>query len=499
MLLVSPIWLFALAALSIPVAIHLWNIRPGKTLKVGSIALFTESSPKSSRSFKLLDILLLLLRCLLLILLAFLLAGPFWQQHLKAGKTKGWLLIPKENFNEVYQRFKPDIDSIGKKGYEFHYFDQSFPKADINELLQHPGKDTATAQPANYWALVRQLEHHIPATVTAELFTPNTISHFRGEKPATGLTLNWHTYTPADSVNTWLAGAWLTVNGNIRVVQGTATPGGTSYQYNDIKNGGQTGSVYQVGVDNGIPVVSLKNSKISVDTTTQRIAIYTDKHSIDANYLKAALMAVSQFTQRKTIIRQYTDAETIPADQDWIFWLSEDSIDDEIIDQAKNVLHYEDGKALETDTWMSNSGNEILMQGAVKIALHKNIGSKNIGSPVWADSFGNAVLSLDKGKTNMYHFFSRFNPAWNDLVWSDDFPKWIMDLTNHQPFEAGDHERRAISADQLQPTRISGSDMVANTQVHPIELTNYLWLALVLAFFAERWLATKNKTVLANG
>jgi hypothetical protein len=41
---------------------------------VGSISLFSESSPKSSRSFKLLDILLLLLRCLLLTLLAFLLA-----------------------------------------------------------------------------------------------------------------------------------------------------------------------------------------------------------------------------------------------------------------------------------------------------------------------------------------------------------------------------------------------------------------------------------------
>jgi hypothetical protein len=431
----NPIWLFALAVISIPVAIHLWNIRPGKTLKVGSITLFTESSPKRSRSFKLLDILLLLLRCLLLILLAFLLAGPLWQQHLKAGKTKGWLLIPKENFNEVYQRFKPDIDSFRKKGYEFHYFDKGFPKADLNRLLQQPGKDTATAQPANYWALVRQLEHHIPAAVTAELFTPNTITHFTGERPATGLTINWHTYTPANSVSTWLAGAWLTVNGNIRVVQGTATPAGTSYQYNDIKNGGQAGSAYQVGVDNGVPVVNLKNSKISVDTTTQHIAIYADKHAIDANYLKAALSAVSQLTQRKTIIKQYTGPEAIPADQDWIFWLSEDGIDDEIIDQGKNVLHYEDGKALGTDTWISNSGNEMLTQGAAKIALHKSISSKNIGSAVWTDGFGDPVLSMDKGKTNMYHFFSRFNPAWGDLVWSDDFPKWIMDLTNDQPVD----------------------------------------------------------------
>jgi UDP-N-acetylglucosamine:LPS N-acetylglucosamine transferase len=57
---------FALAALSIPVIIHLWNIRPGKTLKVGSISLITEASKSTKRSFKLLDILLLIIRCLLL-------------------------------------------------------------------------------------------------------------------------------------------------------------------------------------------------------------------------------------------------------------------------------------------------------------------------------------------------------------------------------------------------------------------------------------------------
>jgi hypothetical protein len=35
MLLTTPIWLFALAAIGIPVMIHLWNIKPGKTLEGG--------------------------------------------------------------------------------------------------------------------------------------------------------------------------------------------------------------------------------------------------------------------------------------------------------------------------------------------------------------------------------------------------------------------------------------------------------------------------------
>src|ERR1700743_1895371 len=124
MILLNAIWLFALAALSIPVAIHLWNIRQGKTLKVGSISLITVSSQKNSRSFKLHDLLLLLLRCLLLALLAFILMQPLWQKRINLAQIKGWILIPKESLKETYQKFKPEIDSLSKAGYEFHYFDK---------------------------------------------------------------------------------------------------------------------------------------------------------------------------------------------------------------------------------------------------------------------------------------------------------------------------------------------------------------------------------------
>ncbi|MGZ3929211.1 MAG: BatA domain-containing protein, partial [Mucilaginibacter sp.] len=118
MILLNSIWLYALAALCVPVAIHLWNIRQGKTLKVGSIALINTSSQKSSRSFKLHDLLLLVLRCLLVALLAFVLAMPLWQRHISSSGKKGWVMLPKENLTEAYQKFKPEIDSLTKKGYE---------------------------------------------------------------------------------------------------------------------------------------------------------------------------------------------------------------------------------------------------------------------------------------------------------------------------------------------------------------------------------------------
>jgi hypothetical protein len=49
----------------------------------------------------------------------------------------------------------------------------------------------------------------------------------------------------------------------------TLSPTGTSYQYTEVKNGGQTGSAsIQVSLDNGLPVVTFNQSKLPVDTAT---------------------------------------------------------------------------------------------------------------------------------------------------------------------------------------------------------------------------------------
>src|SRR4051812_26169096 len=121
MLFLNPLWLFAIAAVSIPVIIHLWNIKSGKTLKIGSIALISAAAKKSSRSLVINNKLLLAVRCLLLIILALLLSMPVWQSRFDNSKTKGWLLIPRENLSESYRKFKPLVDSLTRAGYQFHY------------------------------------------------------------------------------------------------------------------------------------------------------------------------------------------------------------------------------------------------------------------------------------------------------------------------------------------------------------------------------------------
>jgi len=505
----NPIWLFAIAAVTIPVAIHLWNIRPGKVLKVGSISLMDAASRKSSRSFKLLDIPLFILRCLLLIILAVLLAIPLWHNKLTAGKTKGWVLIPKENFSASYNKFKPRIDSLTSAGYEFHYFNTGFPKSDLKKILADP-KDSVfatTNQKSNYWNLTRQLDTTVLSTLPVYIFTPNQAKYFIGQKPQVALNLHWQTYIPADSTATWIAGAWMNTNNTIRVVQANSKPNGTVYTYANIQSGGdQPNSPYTVTINNGQAAVNLKTGNqqpVNVDTATLRIAVYSDNYVADANYLKAALQAVTGFTQRKTIIKEYSNSNAMPIGQDWLFWLSDKPANSKILANNHNVFIYETGKTVSSNSWLNNNGSYAVTLQQQKIGLFKLIEASagNNANVLWRDGFDNPILSKQQtGKNNSYHFYSRFNPTWNDLVWSDEFPSWMMKLmVDDKSVIAENHDKSILSQQQLMPSNISESHVISVKTTGTANLVNYFWLILVLLFLAERWLANRTQNLVTNG
>jgi Aerotolerance regulator N-terminal len=507
MILLNSIWLFALAALSIPVAIHLWNIRPGKTLKVGSIALIHTSAQKSSRSFKLHDLLLLSLRCLLLVLVAFVLGVPVWQKYIDSSSVKGWVLISRENLKESYQKFKPQIDSLTKAGYEFHYFNKGFSKAELNEVIAD-AKNTkliTDTNNASYWSLVQQLDRQIPASIPVYLFTPNGAIHFSGVKPQVSLNLHWQTFIPADSAKTWIAKAWLGNNNDVQVVQGNSTPRGTYYTNYTIRSVEQHNTPFLVNASSGRLSAGLKNSdqKVIVDTSTWRFAIYTEKATADAGYLKAALESIVQFTKHKSVIKQYTDAGQIPAHQNWIFWLSQKPINGSSAQNCDNLWRYEAGKIMDVNSSINDGERSLSTQN---IALYRSVIGNTYGQMLWHDGFSNPVLSLERHQhTNTYHFYGRFDPSWNNLVWSDDFPKMLLRLIVDDPGLNNKYDRRVTDQKQLLPLMDKGAHATTGKITDRIDLSHYAWLVLVLIFVMERWLAHKKaskmagKQILQNG
>ncbi len=73
---IEPLFLWASLAVVIPIAIHFWHQKQGKPLPWAAMQWLTEARQQQSRGLRLDNVLLLILRCLLLVLLAILLAKP---------------------------------------------------------------------------------------------------------------------------------------------------------------------------------------------------------------------------------------------------------------------------------------------------------------------------------------------------------------------------------------------------------------------------------------
>ncbi|UKT66050.1 BatA domain-containing protein [Pedobacter mucosus] len=444
-----PIGLLALAGLIIPLIIHLWNVKQGKTLKIGSIALLGESSRASSKSFKINDWLLLLLRCLLLILLSFILAQPFIKKTL-SGKNLGWVLVEKSNFPKVYKDNRKTVDSLTKLGFEIHDFNVGFAPLSLKDTLN---TDTTKLVSVNTTSLLNQLNQIIPAGNSVYLFAKHRLNTIGTTLPQINYKLNWKPLNEADTLSSWItdyAG---------KKYEAKSTPTNTVY----------------TAVNNN-------------DAASIKIAIYEPSGNADKKYLIAALNAIGSFSGRRIEINPTEKA-------DIGFWLADIPVTSTFksaINANGTLFQYEKGKVVTETSFINLEGTTV--------NLSKRIDSKDALNKVWEDGFGNAVLSTEKvAALNIYFFYNRFNPQWNQLVWNDIFVKALMPIVirneKAQAFGFEDHEadQRQLAANQKEIIQINKATSTSKTTKNE-SIANMLWIAALLILLIERILSFSNKT-----
>ena len=175
-----------MAGIIIPLLIHLWNVRKGKVLKVGSISFFSETAVSRARSLRWTDLLLLLIRCLIFILLAMFIAKPVWTSAFSPNQ-KGWILIDKNILHAAYNEYGKEIDSMMNGGATLHEFGGDFAEIKLSDSSHvKPGE-------VSYWELLRQLEKKIPGGLPVTIYTENRLLKFDGARPALNLDINWKT------------------------------------------------------------------------------------------------------------------------------------------------------------------------------------------------------------------------------------------------------------------------------------------------------------------
>jgi hypothetical protein len=446
-----PIGLLALAGLIVPLIIHLWNVKQGKTIKIGSIALLGESSRASSKSFKINDWLLLLLRCLLLILLVFILAQPYLKKIVSGESKKRWILVDKAIFPSVFKVQRKTIDSLLNKGYEIHDFNVGFAQLTLKDTATKETKETNTL---SYTALLNEANQILPSGTTVYLFADHRLSRFGNELPTVHYKLNWIPLKQTDTL-----GSWITAYAG-KKYEAKSNPSSTTYQ--------------TLNQAEEVPI---------------NIAIHEASGITDGKYLIAALKAIGSFTKRKIIINPPVEKADIG------FWLSEEPVPANFkasIVPNGTLFQYEKGKLIAAASFMDIDGRHV--------KLSKRISAINPAEKIWADGFGNAILANEKANNlNIYHFYSRFNPQWNELVWDGLFVKALMPIVIREKnptdfgFEDNPADQRTFSAKQQEITEINTTaSSTRTTQNEP--LGALFWIAALLIFTTERILSFRKKT-----
>lgn len=471
---IYPVALFALTSLMIPLLIHLWNVKTGKTLKIGSVLLLEYNSKSSEKSYRLSDWVLYLLRSLLLLLLVFILAEPFYESV--AGKTnqKGWILMERNQTNLVLEREYKKVDSLVALGYEIHLFEKGFPAFNLGKDKFDIESPISKNNLLSYSSLLKQLSTVLPNDFPVYLYSDSRLSRFGNELPKVGVDLHWLEIKTADSLESWLTQ-------------------GISHVY-EAKSGSNATYYEQVG---------------DPKRTVLHVLVHESFQENDAKYISTALSAIAEFTQSELQVSRWNrqDLGVENAEIDIAFWLSELDPDSAFIAKVKNggrLFSYEKGKETISKSFLhslgSGFGNEKF------ISLYKRIDVQEYkGEPLWVDGYGNHLLSVEKqANYKRFYFYSKLNPQWTDLVWSDQFlnlllPVLMGDEKNGNNFGYEDHplDRRLWANGQ--EIVMSKNNKIVKKQA-PLErvikatsAVTTLWVIALLVFMLERVLTFRRK------
>ncbi|MBX2899043.1 MAG: BatA domain-containing protein [Cyclobacteriaceae bacterium] len=172
----QPAWLWGLAALAVPVAIHLLSRKEGRVVPVGSLRHLRETTSQQFRGIKLNELLLLALRLLLLILLVLLLAGLFW----KNTERQAWVVVDRDLLQNT--RAIALADSLVAKGYEWRWLESGFPKKNNSGALSSK----------NNWQAIEQLRtQHLQHAV---VLSTGLLTEFKGELQPLGAHIDWQVF-----------------------------------------------------------------------------------------------------------------------------------------------------------------------------------------------------------------------------------------------------------------------------------------------------------------
>ncbi|MCE7945701.1 MAG: hypothetical protein DYG95_29425 [Chlorobi bacterium CHB1] len=507
----APFALFSLVALTIPLVIHLLHRRPGKRIKVGSIKFLQESQRHRFKSFRLHEVPLLLLRAALVAILAMLLAQPFWVPSDEAFRHQGasWALLSSEALEHAQNfHLRDEIDSLKNAGYELRIFAPGFPPL---TSYSAPQKSNETE---DYWSLLRELDAILPDSSRIVIFAPNSIKHFRGERPALRTNMVWRAI-PNSEPKQWIAEARWLGQDSLLAVAGFSEARQTFFAREVLQatsrdrllTGEKLPPLSWSRADNGGQdtlrflqrAAAPRENSVLIEPAREikHVAIIHDEQrSDDARYVQAALAAAAEFGHLPIRTNQLQPDQMNEAmNSDFIFWLSEQAVPTALLEQTSNgatLIRDAASKQFETVERKIVMSDD-LAQDPPRLA--RRIAVPNNRIVLWRDDAGEALLSCERiGTGSFYHYASRFHPLWSELVHHAAFPQLMLHILKESESKSHWHDlandQRAISLSQIMPHQ-DRTLATSHANAGATSLHLPFWIAALVLFALERWLAER--------
>lgn len=438
----SPLWLAALAALLLPLLLHLISRGRGKRVRVGSIALLAATARRRAHRLQPSQLLLLLVRCLLLSALALTLAAPLGPRLVAADEGAVTVLVSPallaaRGAGETEGATFGALEARLATGHPVRLLVSGLPPWEEGEPLPADGG-------VDLWSLLAEADRALAPGTHLAIFAADRLADLRGERPTLRHPFTWHAVA--------------------------------------------------------LPVAP--TSLAPVAARGVEVAIYTAPERADAAaHVRAALAAIGEVAELAVTVRQEAAGEGAVGepDADLILWLADAPVPAQLMDAvAAGGVLVRDAAAPYTDcdaTVHPPAGGRLVLRRCAPAAGED-------AAVLWRDSNGAPFLTaMPAGDGMVYALHSRFDPAWSDFVLQPLFPRWLL---AHLEELAGDRQHgqeegweEAAADPRPAPgqgaPRQAGDDAMTpsfGVQGPRRDLTSLLWLLVGALLAVERWLAT---------
>lgn len=527
----------------VPVAIHLWNRRPGREVAVGSLRWLAAGANRRLRNLKLEQLGLLLLRAALLAVLAVAVAGPVWRTALPTSRGVV-LLSPEAAGLPALAGLKSTIDSLRRRGYALRWLAAGFPRVPgrtWQQLQAAPVGATADSIAASAagqsgsqpfaWARVQQAAAAFPGQPLV-VVTSAALRNFGGSHASLPAEVTWQTL-PDTTTATWLASAAQTGD-SLSLLVGRSNEMRTSYRRQKVRLPAN-GQPFQAAGLAPMRVAAAKEAgrqpvliataggpkataNIAIDTAPLAIDLYASpEYAADARYLEAALRAAGTALPTRPLLRRLS-ARPNQLSAPLTFWLSADPLprnwQADLRKAARTIWLEAAGPGVADTAHVATAAPD-----AAAVQVYRRDARPVAAGleTVWADGRGRAVLSRQAvGLGAVYQLHTRLNPAWSELADDAQLPARLLELLQPEPTNGFNrqstrlaaaeavHDRRALAQAQLPTTAAASARQTAaiappatfrQTDLRPWLVLLAGLLLLLERLLVERLLARRRDTL----